>query len=180
MWDTLYAAQQLKIESFPKEAIHVTMPDGAVQEGVSFKTTPMEIIKKISNSLANKAVISKVRYSSRVATLDQNIIDTDESEHKEEDSEWTYWDLERPLEGNCHMKVFTFDDDEGRMTFWHTSAHVLGACLEQLYGVHLCYGPPTSDGFYYDAYIGKDKFTEADYKDIEKHAEVIQKGKHQM
>lgn len=70
LWDTLYAAQQLKIESFPKEAIHVTMPDGAVQEGVSFKTTPMEIIKKISNSLANKAVISKVRYSSRVATLD--------------------------------------------------------------------------------------------------------------
>jgi threonyl-tRNA synthetase len=59
------------------------------------------------------------------------------------------------------------------MTFWHSSAHVLGASLETLYGVHLCYGPPTSDGFYYDAYIGKDKFTVDDYKDIEKFSEKM-------
>lgn len=106
------------------------MPDGAVHEGVSFKTTPMEIIKKISNSLAGKAVIAKVKYSNRVATLDTALVHIEEEEHTSEDADWAFWELERPLEGSASMKVLTFDDDEGKMTFWHTSAHVLGACLE--------------------------------------------------
>lgn len=157
------------------------MPDGAVKEGVSFQTTPLEIVKKISNSLAKEAVSSKVKYTSRVATLDAQVVDTDEHEQQVDDEAgWQFWDLERPLEGNCMMKILTFADPEGKMTFWHTSAHVLGAALERLYGVHLCYGPPTSDGFYYDSYIGKDKFTEADYKDIEKEADHISKEKFPM
>ncbi len=134
----------------------------------------MEIIKQISNSLANKAVISKVKYTSHIGgESDSGIVDTDEHEHLEEEKDWQFWDLERPLEGNCLLKIFTFDDPEGKMTFWHTSAHILGAALENLYGVHLCYGPPTSDGFYYDAHIGSDKFAVADYKDIEKEAERV-------
>lgn len=104
-------------------------------------------------------------------------VDDHEDNHAES-SEWIYWDLERPLEGNCEMKIFTFEEPEGKMTFWHTSAHILGASLEALYGVHLCYGPPTSDGFYYDAYMGKDKFAESDYKDVEKYAEKMGKEKH--
>ena len=42
------------------------------------------------------------------------------------------------------------------MTFWHSSAHVLGESLEREFGVHLCHGPPTENGFFYDAYTGKD------------------------
>lgn len=49
---------------FPREPIKVTMPDGSVKEGTSFDTTPMDIAKGISNSLAQKAVISKVKFSS--------------------------------------------------------------------------------------------------------------------
>lgn len=84
------------------------------------------------------------------------------------------------LEGSCDLLVFKFDDPEGKMTFWHSSAHILGAALENLYGVHLCYGPPTSEGFYYDSHIGKDKFTEGDYKDIEKAAAQMTKEKHKF
>ncbi|CAI0463108.1 unnamed protein product [Linum tenue] len=36
------------------------------------------------------------------------------------------WDMKRPLEGDCELKLFTFDSDEGRDTFWHSSAHILG------------------------------------------------------
>ena len=50
----------------------------------------------------------------------------------------------------------TFEDEEGKMTFWHSSAHVLGSCMEREFGVHLCHGPPTENGFFYDAYSGKD------------------------
>jgi threonyl-tRNA synthetase len=38
--------------------------------------------------------------------------------------------------------------------FWHSSAHVLGECMEKKYGAHLTIGPPVQDGFYYDAYMG--------------------------
>jgi len=64
------------------------MPDGAVKDGISFVTTPMEIVKGISNSLANKAVISKVKYRNRVATLDDAVVDTEDHEHPEEESDW--------------------------------------------------------------------------------------------
>ncbi|KAJ1481088.1 hypothetical protein T484DRAFT_1626248, partial [Baffinella frigidus] len=47
-----------------------------------------------------------------------------------------------------------FDSPEGRETFWHSSAHVLGLALENKYGAHLCVGPAIDDGFYYDVYCG--------------------------
>lgn len=78
------------------------------------------------------------------------------------------------------MNVLTFDDPEGQMTYWHSSAHILGGALEIGYGVHLCYGPPTSEGFYYDAYCGTDKFAESDYVNIEKFAEKMIKDKHKF
>ena len=54
------------------------------------------------------------------------------------------------------MILYTFDDPEGKETFWHSSAHVLGLSLEREFGVHLCHGPPTDSGFFYDAYTGID------------------------
>ena len=90
------------------------------------------------------------------------------------------WDLTRPLEGDCVLELKKFDDKDGKAVFWHSSAHVLGEgpargarargvwrgrhsssppppageCLECKYGSKLCIGPPTEDGFYYDAYMG--------------------------
>lgn len=66
----------------------------------------------------------------------------------------TLWDLSRPLEGDCQLKLFTFDTNEGRDTFWHSSAHILGESLEMEYGCKPCIGPCTTrgEGFYYDAF----------------------------
>ena len=60
----------------------------------------MDIAQGISKSLAANALISSVN--------------------------GVLWDMNRPLEGDCELKIFTFDSDEGRDTFWHSSAHILG------------------------------------------------------
>ncbi|KAI3877884.1 hypothetical protein MKW92_000332 [Papaver armeniacum] len=83
------------------------------------------------------------------------------------------WDMSRPFEGDCQLKFFTFDSDEGRDTFWHSSAHILGQALERLYGCKLCIGPCTTrgEGFYYDAFYGDLGLNEDHFKIIKNAAE---------
>lgn len=138
----------------PKVPIVITLPDGKTKEGTSFVTTPLDIAKMLSNSLPDKVVVSKVRFTNRVGTLDEGLINP-VAEGKEENGEsWELYDSFRPLEGDCELKLITFDEVDGKATFWHSSAHILGECLERDFGVHLCHGPPTENGFFYDAYIG--------------------------
>ena len=59
---------------FSKEPIKIILPDGSAKEGVSFVTTPLDVAKMISNSLANNIVVAKVRYTRLVATLDEGLI----------------------------------------------------------------------------------------------------------
>lgn len=66
------------------------------------------------------------------------------------------WDVFRPLIGDCKLELLKFDDREGKMVFWHSSAHILGESLETLKGAHLTIGPPVEGGFYYDSYMGKE------------------------
>ncbi|KAI3731474.1 hypothetical protein L1987_62662 [Smallanthus sonchifolius] len=110
--------------------IKVTLSDGTEMNGQKWETTPLEIAKKISKSLEKNALISQV--------------------------DGVLWDMKRPLEGDCQLKIFTFEHDEGRDTFWHSSAHILGQALEQTYGCKLCIGPCTTrgEGFYYDGFYG--------------------------
>lgn len=68
-------------------------------------------------------------------------------------------DLSRPLESDCELELFDFNDPRGKMAFWHSSAHLLGQALEQKYGCHLCIGPPLNNGFYYDSFVGEEKIT---------------------
>ncbi|CAI7747035.1 unnamed protein product [Closterium sp. NIES-54] len=91
------AEQRAKIAGDP---IKITLPDGAVKEGKKWETSPMDVAKGISQGLATSAIISKV--------------------------DGVLWDMCRPLEGDCALQLFTFEDDEGRDTFWHSSAHILG------------------------------------------------------
>jgi threonyl-tRNA synthetase len=63
------------------------------------------------------------------------------------------WDLERPLEKDCDLKLLKFDDEEGKYVFWHSTAHIMGEAMELGYGGCLCYGPPIESGFYYDMYL---------------------------
>jgi threonyl-tRNA synthetase len=124
--------QTARLQSIAGDPIKIKLPDGPVREGQKWLTTPFDIAKGISKSLANNALISQVN--------------------------GVLWDLNRPLEGDCDLKLFTFDSDEGRDTFWHSSAHILGQSLEITYGCKLCIGPCTTrgEGFYYDAFYGED------------------------
>lgn len=57
----------------------------------------------------------------------------------------------RALEKSCRLELLDFEhSDEGKMVFWHSSAHVLGEACERHYGCHLCIGPPIEEGFYYE------------------------------
>lgn len=62
------------------------------------------------------------------------------------------WDLTRVLEEDCTLQLVKFTDEEGKDTFWHSSAHILGQALELHAGGELCYGPEIESGFYYDTY----------------------------
>lgn len=106
--------------------IKVTLPDGKIVEGTSWQSSPYDIAKTISQGLADATVIAKINNE--------------------------LWDLDRPLEGDCTLQLVKFDDPEGQAVFWHSSAHILGEAMEQVYGGHLCYGPPIDNGFYYDMY----------------------------
>lgn len=140
----------------PQKEIVITLPSGDKKTGTSFVTTPLDVAKQISSQLAKKIIVAKVRYpDGRIATLDANIQNPEEDKSAKGDI-WMNYDATRPLEGDCELKLFQFDDPEGRETFWHSSAHVLGETLELEFGVHLTHGPPTDDGFFYDSYTGKD------------------------
>jgi threonyl-tRNA synthetase len=105
--------------------------------------------------LPDKVIVAKVKYSNRIANLDEGLVNPEEEEgHAGEN--WILQDAFRPLEGDCELKLLTFEDPDGKMTFWHSSAHILGSCMEREFGVHLCHGPPTENGFFYDAYSGSD------------------------
>jgi threonyl-tRNA synthetase len=169
IWEELYAKHEEKLAQMPRERITIILPDGSEKEGTSFETSPMDIAKAISNSLANKVVVSSVKYKSRVATLDTHVSKVEEDDDETEEG-WNLWDIARPLEGDCFLKLHSFDDKEGKMAFWHSSAHILGQCMEVEFGVHLCYGPATQDGFYYDAHSGDEKFHQDHYKQIEEKA----------
>jgi threonyl-tRNA synthetase len=158
VFDVVIAAQKARLAAKPRVPIKVTLPDGKVVEGVAWETTPLAIAEGISKGLAATIVVAAVTYSSRVGVEEADgagVVNTGPEEEGEEGAAKSeLWDITRPLEGDCAMELKKFEDKEGKMVFWHSSAHVLGECLECSYGAKLCIGPPTEDGFYYDAYLG--------------------------
>jgi len=76
-------------------------------------------------------------------------------------------DLAAPLEGDAAVEFLGFDDPEGRMVYWHSSAHLLAQAVKQLFPqARLAIGPPIDEGFYYDIDIGR-PFTSEDLERIE-------------
>lgn len=160
---------------FPREDIKITLGDGKTKDGTSFKTTPFDIAKSISSQFAKQVIVAKVKYSRRVATLDEGLLNPEAEEGKDEQDQWFYWDANRSLEGDCELILYKFDNAEGQETFWHSSAHVLGEVLENEFGVKLTIGPPTETGFFYDSYTGDNIFKEDHYPLIEKAAQKVVK-----
>jgi threonyl-tRNA synthetase len=154
------ASQRARLARKPRVPIKITLPDGKVLDGTSWETTPLSVAEGISKGLAANIVVAKVAYTSRIGVEDADglaVVNTGPEEEGAETgaSKAELWDIVRPLEGDCTLTLLKFDDKEGKAVFWHSSAHVLGECLECGYGAQLCIGPPTEDGFYYDAYMGQ-------------------------
>ncbi|MBL6612101.1 MAG: threonine--tRNA ligase [Flavobacteriaceae bacterium] len=134
--------------------IKVTLPDGAVKE-VSKGTTPFQVAQSISEGLARN-VIS--------ASYNQKTIETS-----------------TPLEIDGTLTLYTWNDDEGKKAFWHSSAHLLAQAIEQLYpGVNLTIGPAIEQGFYYDIDFKEHAISEKDFAAIEKRALEIAREKHEF
>ncbi|MBD5325133.1 MAG: threonine--tRNA ligase [Bacteroides sp.] len=122
--------------------INITFPDGSVKQ---FETgvTPLQIAESISPRLAQDVLASSVN-------------------GKE-------WDLTRPIEADAALKLFKWDDPEGKHAFWHSSAHLLAEALQELYpGVKFGIGPAIENGFYYDIDTNGHTLTAADFPAIEK------------
>ncbi|TVZ59390.1 threonyl-tRNA synthetase [Flavobacteriaceae bacterium MAR_2010_105] len=132
--------------------INITLPDGAVKpfdKGV----TPMDVAKQISEGFARN-VIS--------ANFNNVTIETS-----------------TPLYNDGSLILYTWNDDEGKKAFWHSSAHILAQALEELYpGIKLWVGPAIENGFYYDVDIGEHTISEKDFKSIEDKMLEIARGKH--
>lgn len=127
LFDRLKKKYDDDIAKRPREQITITLPDGSIKVGTSWETTPGEIAKGVSNSLYKRSVVAR--------------LDGDKNK---------LWDLDRPLEQSCKLELLTFDDEQGKQVFWHSSAHILGEACERRFGCSLCIGPPIDDGFYYE------------------------------
>jgi len=78
------------------------------------------------------------------------------------------WDAGRSLPEVANLQLLTWNDTEGKSTFWHSSAHLMAEALEALYpGIKLGIGPPIENGFYYDIDFGDVHFSSDDFKKVE-------------
>jgi len=111
--------------------INVTLPDGSIKK-VKRGATAYEIASDISSGLARE-ILS--------ASINNEI-----------------WDINRPINSDCTLVLHKWDDKEGKMTFWHSTAHIMAEALEAIYpGVKLGIGPAIENGFYYDIDLGDNK-----------------------
>lgn len=121
--------------------INVSFPDGAVRQ-YEESVSSMDIAKSISEGLARKVLAAKVNGQ--------------------------IWDLARPVNNDVSVQLLTWNDIEGKSTFWHSSAHLMAEALEALYpGVKLGIGPAIEKGFYYDIDLGDRQITEEDLRNVE-------------
>ena len=121
--------------------ISVTLPDGSKREYQN-GATPMDVALSISEGLARNVLAAKV---------DGQVVD-----------------LNTPLEKSVELQLLTWNDTEGKSTFWHSSAHLMAEALEVLYpGVKFWVGPPVENGFYYDIDTGEKSISSDDFKMIE-------------
>jgi len=120
-----------------------------------------------------------VKFSRKIVDLSSGLVCAEEEEnHQKEETNFELWDMSRPLDGDCEIEYCTIEDKEGKSTFWHSSAHILGSSLEHTYGSHLCIGPALEEGFYYDCYMGKHAVDEKDYPKIEENAKAAISANH--
>jgi len=122
--------------------VQIQFPDGAVrsyEKGI----TALGIAKSISEGLAKKVLAASVNGE--------------------------VWDATRPIHQDAALKLLTWDDADGKSTFWHSSAHLLAEAVElQFPGAKFWVGPAVEKGFYYDIDLGDNHIKEEDVIALEK------------
>ena len=122
--------------------INITFPDGSVrsyEQGV----TGFQIAESISPALARSVVSCGVNGETV--------------------------ELNRPINEDATIELYKFDDEQGKHTFWHTSAHLLAEALQELYpGIQFGFGPAVENGFFYDVLLPNgESIKESDFPTIE-------------
>ncbi len=121
--------------------INITLPDNSVRQYAP-GVTGLEIARSISEGLARNVLSIKVNEE--------------------------IWDATRPISSDAKIKLLTWDNDEGKATMWHSSAHLMAEAIETLYpGVKFGIGPDIENGFYYDIDFGEYQISSDDFKKIE-------------
>jgi len=135
--------------------IKITFPDGSVREYVK-GTTSLQIADSISSRLAQEVLAAGI---------------DDET-----------WDLSRPINEDAVLKLYKWEDEEGKHTFWHSSAHLLAEALQELYPhIQFGIGPAIENGFYYDVDPGEGvTIKDADLLVIEKKMQELATRKEQL
>lgn len=122
--------------------LNISLPDGSVRS-VEEGTSAMQLAAQISEGLARNVLAAEVN---------GNVVDAS-----------------RPLPENATVKLLTWNDENGKSTLWHSSAHLMAEALESLYpGIKLAIGPPIENGFYYDVDFNGHSFTQEDFPKVEK------------
>lgn len=126
--------------------IEITLKDGSKKE-IYESITVLEFAKSISEGLARNATCAEV---------DGEIVD-----------------LRHVIDKNCTVNILTFNDNDGKKAFWHTSSHILAQAVKRLFpSVKLAIGPSIENGFYYDFDI-ETPFSQDDLKNIEEEIKKI-------
>ncbi len=123
------------------EQVNIELPDGSVRSYNS-GVTAYEIALSISEGLARNVLSAKINGE--------------------------VWDANRKIEEDATVQLLTWNDDDGKATFWHSSAHLMAEALEALYpGVKFWVGPAVEGGFYYDVDFGDKNFSSDDFEMVE-------------
>jgi threonyl-tRNA synthetase len=131
--------------------IQITLPDGSVRQYES-GVTALDIAKSISEGLARNVLSAEVNGE--------------------------VWDATRAISSDASLKLLTWNDDEGKRTLWHSSAHLLAEALEAEFpGVKFGIGPPIENGFYYDVDLGSHTISSDDFTRIENRMKELAKRK---
>jgi len=134
--------QSLKYVEGKNVMMNIRFPDGAVRQYES-NVSALDIAKSISEGLARKVLVAKVNNE--------------------------VWDVTRPITEDASLQLITWDDQEGKNTFWHSSAHLMAEAVESMFpGVKFWVGPALEKGFYYDMDLGDRKLSEDDLAILEK------------
>lgn len=121
--------------------IKITLPDGSVRE-YNEGVTAYDVAASISQGLAKAVVAAEVNGE--------------------------VWDLTRPITQDSALKLLKFEDEGGKKTFWHSTAHLMAEAIEEAYpGAKFWVGPAVEDKFYYDIDLGDRKLTEEDLGKLE-------------